>query len=478
MNQSDSSEPPSTGDRLGVVILAAGQGTRMRSRLPKVLHPVAGLPMVRQVVELGRGVDPASIVLVVGHAAEQVIAAAGDGVSVVHQTEQLGTGHAVLQAREALRGRSDLVVILLGDTVLVRPETIRSMVAAARRATLVLLTAVVEDTTGYGRVKRDREGRIVGFVELRDDIPEHEALREIWGGVMVARAEWLWEHVGRLPPGATGEIFLPDLVTVAAAQGLAVDAVRLEDPSEVWGINTQAQLADANRILLERIRRRWLEAGVRMLDPGSVYVESTVELEPDVVVHPNTHLQGATRIGAGTEVGPNSIVRDSIIGRGCRVVASMLEEARVGDAVTIGPFAHLRPGARIEDGVELGNYAEVKASTIGAGTRMHHFSYVGDAEIGRDVNIGAGTITVNYDGKRKHRTVVGDGAFIGSDTLLRAPLVVGEGATTGAGSVVTRDVKPGQLVVGVPARPVPGRSPAPPTAGDASSPAPADEAER
>ncbi len=459
MNHTATSDPPDTSSRVGVVILAAGQGTRMRSRLPKVLHPVAGRPMVREVVEIGRALQPVATALVVGHAAEAVSAVAGPSVSIVYQTEQLGTGHAVLQARELLRGRSDVVVVLYGDTVLLRPATLRQMIDAARRAPVVILTGVVEDPSGYARIERDPAGQISRLIELPGGAPEYEALREINSGVMVFAADWLWAEVGRLARQPSGEFFLTDLVNVALAQGHSVESVRPAETVEILGINTQAQLAEANRIVLDRIRRDWLDAGVRMTDPSSVFVDTDVVLEADVVVHPNTHLQGTTRVLSATEIGPNSIVRDSQIGKDCRVLASVVEEASVGDRVHIGPFTHLRPGARIEDGVELGNYAEVKESTIGAGARMHHFGYIGDATIGPDANIGAGTVTCNFDGAAKHRSIVGAGAFVGSDTMLVAPVEVGDGARTGAGAVVTRDVKPGELVVGAPARPVPGRAP-------------------
>ena len=430
----------------------------MRSPLAKVLHPVAGLPMVRHVVDMGRKLRPSATAVVVGYAGDEVAAVVGDDVAIVQQREPLGTGHAVLQAREALRGRADVIAVLYADTVLLTPATVERMVAAAEKAPVVMLTGEVDDTTGLGRVKRDSSGRVIGIIEVRDGIPEHEAIREINGGAMVFQAEWLWEELPRVRQRPNGEYFLTDLVATAIEQGHDVPAVQPDDPAELWGINTQVQLADANRVMLDRIRRGLMEGrGVRMPDPSSVFVDSSVEFGEGVVLHPNTHVQGKTRVAAGTEIGPNSLIRDTILGRDCRVVASMLEEAWVGDEVTIGPFAHVRPGARIEDRVELGNYAEVKASTVGAGSRVHHFSYLGDATVGRDANIGAGTITCNYDGTTKHRTVVGDGAFIGSDTMLVAPVTVGEGAKTGAGSVVRRDVKPGQLVVGVPARPVPGR---------------------
>lgn len=462
MQQSEASEPPSPGTvRVGVVVLAAGRGTRMRARLSKLLHPVAGLPMVQQALAPGRALNPSVLVLVVGHEAEDVTTAVGEGVEVVLQAEQLGTGHAVLQARAVMRGRSDLVAVVFGDAPLVRVETFQAMIAASADATIVLMTylrgtSAVHDAVShsYGRIDRDdTTGEIVGILELPGS-PRYDRIREVNAGVMVLQADWLWEQIAKLPRSPKGEYFLTDLVEAAVKSGLRVVSVQPEDPDEILCVNTQAQLADVNRVAQERIRRRLLDAGVRMLDPTTVYVDATVEVGADTVLHPNTHLRGRTSIGAGTEVGPNSILEDTRVGERCRIVASVLEQAWVGNGVTIGPFSHLRPGARIEDEVELGNYSEVKASTIGARTRIHHFSYVGDATLGADTNVGAGTITCNYDGEHKHQTVVGEGVFLGSDTMLIAPVTLGDGARTGAGSVVNKDVPAGQTVVGVPARPI------------------------
>jgi bifunctional UDP-N-acetylglucosamine pyrophosphorylase / glucosamine-1-phosphate N-acetyltransferase len=447
----------------------------MRSSLSKLVHPVAGLPMVRQVVELARQLQPSAIALVVGHAAEDVIAAAGPDLTVVEQREQLGTGHAVLQARAALRGRCDRVVILYADTALLRLETLQAMLAASQDATLVLLTYLrghspIHDGVSekYGRISRDAHGQVNGIIEVPTTDAEW-SIPEVNAGIMVAQAEPLWDGVGCLPRSPKGEYYLTDLVSPLVQAGRRVVAVHPEDDDEILGVNTQAQLAQVNGIAMQRIRDRLLDGGVRMLDPQSVYVDSTVAVEADAILLPNTHLRGATVVGAGTEVGPNSIVVDTRIGRHCRVTASMLESSWVGNGVTIGPFAHLRPGARIEDDAELGNYAEVKAATVGPRTKVHHFSYIGDAVLGADTNVGAGTITCNYDGVAKHRTTVGEGVFIGSDTMLIAPVTLGDGARTGAGSVVTRNVAPGQTVVGVPARPIQKR-PHPP---DASPPVPA-----
>jgi len=419
--------------------------------------------MVRQVVEVCRSLRPDVMALVVGHEAEAVAAAAGDGLAVVHQAERLGTGHAVLQAREALRGRADRVIVVYADSPLMQAQTLQRMVARTDEATEVLLTYLrgrspVHDqiSASFGRIDRDQDGRIVGILELPETDRFYQ-IDEVNTGAMACRADWLWETIGRLRPSSNGELFLTDLVAEAVGAGHRVEAVHPDDPDEILGVNTQAQLAAVNRIVLDRLRTTLLDSGVRMPDPATVYLDSTVQVEPDTVLHPNTHLRGATAVGRGSEIGPNSMLEDSWIGENCRVVSSVLEGARVGNAVTIGPFAHLRPGAQIEDEVELGNYAEVKASTVGTRTRIHHFSYIGDATLGADTNVGAGTITCNYDGVDKHRTVVGEGVFLGSDTMLIAPVSLGDGARTGAGSVVNRDVPPGEVVVGVPARPIAAR---------------------
>jgi bifunctional UDP-N-acetylglucosamine pyrophosphorylase/glucosamine-1-phosphate N-acetyltransferase len=291
-------------------------------------------------------------------------------------------------------------------------------------------------------------------VEEVDASPEERAINEIWSGSMLVWAPWLWQHIQQLPLSPKGEYYLPELVNLARDQGRAVHAVLVQDEEEVLGINNRAHLARAEAILRRRTIERLQDSGVTIIDPATTYIDPDVEIEPDAIVEPGCHLRGATRIGADCVIGPNSYVVDSEIGAGSRVWLSVLEGARVGQRVEIGPMSHLRPGAVIEDEVTLGNYAEVKASRVGASTQMHHFSYVGDAEVGEGVNIGAGTVTVNFSSetRAKSRTTVEDGASIGSDTMLVAPVNVGEGAMTGAGSVVTRDIPPGEVWIGAPAR--------------------------
>lgn len=464
MNQSDIAEPPSRS--IGVVVLAAGQGTRMRSPRPKVLHPVAGEPMIRRVLRTARAIAPLEIAVVISPQAPAVRAALSD-VRVIEQAEQRGTGHAVLQARSILQGRVDRVLVLYGDTPLVRPETARELAALLDDAAIALLTAELEHPAGYGRVMRDaRTGDVLRIVEEADASPEILAVREVNSGLMAFQADWLWEWLPRLQAHPNGEFYLTDLVELAVAEGRRVSALRVQDPAEIIGVNSQVQLAEVNRLAWARSIERLLADGVTVLDPASTYVDPDVQVGAGTVIHPNTHLQGSTRIGELCEIGPNSIIRDSIVGDGSAILASVVEESILESRVRLGPFAHLRPGCYLESEVYLGNFAEAKASRIGRGTQMHHFGYLGDADVGQRVNVGAGTITVNYDGRAKHRTVIGDDAFIGSDTMLRAPVRVGVGARTGAGSVVTRDVPDGATVVGVPARILERRDDAPRRSGD------------
>jgi bifunctional UDP-N-acetylglucosamine pyrophosphorylase/glucosamine-1-phosphate N-acetyltransferase len=445
---SEPAEPASP--QVGAVVLAAGQGTRMRSRLPKVLHPLAGVPMVEHVLEAARGAGAAEVLLVVGHGAAQVQQALGDRVRYALQAEQRGTAHAVLQALPQLSPAIRRVLVLYGDTPLLRAATLRELVRAP--APLALLTAQVVDPQGYGRVVRDAVGRVRAVVEEADATSEQRALREINVGAYAFDLGWLCAELPGLAPAASGEYYLTDLVARAAARDVPIAAVPLADPREGLGVNDRVQLAQAERVLQERLRERLLRAGVTLLDPDSVFLDATVEVGPDTTILPHTFLRGRTRIGAECLIGPSTQIEDSVVGDRCRVQWSLVEGATLAGEVLVGPFAHVRPGSRLARGVVIGNYAEVKNSVLHENVQQHHFSYIGDAEVGRDTNVGAGTITCNYDGVRKHRTTIGERVFLGSDTLLVAPVTLGDDSATGSGAVVTRDVAPRTLVVGVPAR--------------------------
>ena len=441
--------------KLAVVILAAGQGTRMKSRLPKVLHPLAGRPLIAYAVETAWALAEAKPVLVVGCGSETVREAIGDGAFFVEQAEQHGTGHAVLQAREALQGQTDLVLVTYADMPLLTVATLQRLVERqqANPGPVTILALSHEDSRGFGRVIRDESGAVVQVVEEVVATPEQLAIRELNAGVYCFDANWLWSHVAQIPLSLPRrEYYLTDLVGMAVAGGLRVEAVVTTDADETLGINTRVHLAQSERALRRRINERLMLAGVTMLDPATVYIEPGVTVGPDTTIWPNTHLRGGTTIGERCDIGPDTIIVDCRIGNGCRVLASVLEQAVMEDGSDIGPFGHLRKGAHVCEGAHMGNFGELKNARLGPGAKMGHFSYLGDAEIGAEANIGAGTITCNYDGVRKQWTVVEDGAFIGSDTMLVAPVRVGKGAQTGAGAVVTRDIPAGALAYGVPAR--------------------------
>src|SRR5712692_5586521 len=435
-------------------VLAAGMGTRMKSKTPKVLHPLAGRPLLAHVLDTVRGVG-ARPVVVLSKESEPAKALLADGARSVLQDPPRGTGDAVRVALEAEPAKSGTAFIVYGDTPLLRAETLAALekLRVQRGAVLALLTAAVGADNAYGRIVRDGKGDVARIVEVRLASAEERALPESNLGAYAADLAWLRSAVARLRPNATGEIFLTDLVALATGDGKPVAAHRTEDPEEGMGVNTRLELASAEDVVRRRIRERHMLAGVTFHDPSSSLVDAGVEIAADTVIERGCVLEGKTRIGAGSRIGPYSIVRDTTIGEGCTVEASVLEGATLEDDVRIGPFSHLRPGAYLERGVAMGNFGEVKAARLGAGTKMHHFGYVGDAAVGKRVNIGAGTITMNYTAARtKERTEIGDDAFIGSDTLLRAPITVGARAITGGGSIVTKNVPDDMLAVGVPAR--------------------------
>jgi bifunctional UDP-N-acetylglucosamine pyrophosphorylase/glucosamine-1-phosphate N-acetyltransferase len=429
----------------------------MRSARHKMLHSLGGRPLIRRVLDVLDQAGASSVVVVLGHQAEQVRRELPESVATVIQEPQLGTGHAVQIAAEHLqRSGAERVLVHLGDVALVRARSLQRLVGAGvgPTAPVALLSAKVSNPHGYGRVIRTADGGVERMVEEVDATPDERAVREIWSGSMLFWAPWLWQHLGTLPISPKGEYYLPELVNVARAAGLGVRAVLTEDEEEVHGVNDRLQLAEANAILRRRTLDDLMRAGVSIVDAASTFIEPEVVIEADVTIQPGCHLRGRTRIARDCEIGPNTFMHDSEVGAGSRVWFSVLESAIVGERVEIGPFSHLRPGAVIEDDVRLGNYAEVKNARVGASSQMHHFSYVGDADIGQRVNIAAGTITVNFNSEtgQKSRTTIEDDVALGSDTLLVAPVHVGAGALTGAGAIVTHDIPSGEVWVGAPAR--------------------------
>jgi len=432
------------------VILAAGQGTRMKSALPKVLHRVAGKAMVDYVIDAAQSAGATRIVVVAGHHIEQVRAHfAGRGVELVEQTPRLGSGHALQQALPQLGQTGGDVLVLNGDAPLVAPDSLQILATEHRDARMQVsfLAAAVDDPRRLGRVIR-QEGR-VRIVEWADATEAERRVNEVNAGIYCFDAVWLLKELPTLTLSKKGEYYLTELVERAER----VRVVQAGSLASCVGVDTRQALAEAERIMQDRLRAHWMDEGVTFIDPGSVFLDAASRIGRDAILYPNTIIH-ASEIGEGSIVGPGSRVHDSRIGAGCTVRESVLESAVVEDGVEIGPFSHLRPGACVESGAKLGNYVEIKNARIGKDTQIHHFSYTGDADIGQRVNIGAGTITCNYNSETgdKSRTVIGDDASTGSDTLLVAPVTLGAGAMTGSGAVVTRNVAPDMLVVGMPAR--------------------------
>ena len=445
---------------LRAVILAAGLGTRMKSRLPKVLHPICGRPMLAYVIDAAREATGDKPLVVYSPATEQLREVFASEADFALQDEPRGTADALRAALDALPADVEQIVVLSGDVPLIEVASIGALVEArrARGGPMALAAVDAEDATGYGRIVLDGADSVARIVEEKDATDDEREVTLYNGGLYAFDAAWLRRALPNVEPSPTsGELYLTALVEVARAEGSPALAVR--EPSDFdweWefaGINDREDLADAQAAMLaERVLAPLMRAGVTIHDPATTYVDATVEIGEDVTLEPNVTLKGRTRIGRDTVIKSGSQVIDSTIGERCTVWASVIEGSTIGDDVNVGPFAHIRPGCEIGDDAEIGNYAEMKQTRFGARSKQHHFSYLGDAEIGADVNIGAGTITANFDGKAKQRTVIGDRAFIGSDTILRAPVTIGEDAVTGAGSVVTRDVPAGKLAVGVPAR--------------------------
>lgn len=437
------------------ILLAAGQGTRMKSSLPKVLHPIAGKPMIWHALRAIQQSTTEKPVVVVGHGADEVKAWLGESAQTVLQEPQLGTGHAVMQAESLLKGKNDLVVVCYSDMPLLRGETLQQLVETQEKNSgpISMLTVIADDPRGFGRVIRRDDGSVEAIVEEYVATPEQLRVRELNVGGYCFDANWLWDALHRIPKNPQkGEYYLTDTVELATRDGLSVQATVMDDLEETIGINTRAHLAEVEAAMRRRITQEHMLNGVTMMDPASTYIEVDVKIGRDTILMPNTYLHGKTEIGEANVIGPNTIIRDSKIGDRCKILASVMEGATLEDDVDMGPFARLRKGAHLGRRVHMGNFGEVKDSYLAEGVKMGHFSYVGNAQIGANTNVGAGTITCNYDGEKKHNTEIGEDVFIGSDTMLVAPLKVGDGARTGAGAVVTKNVADDTLVVGMPAR--------------------------
>lgn len=431
---------------IGVVVLAAGQGTRMRSTLPKVLHPLAGRPLIGWVLDaLAAAAAPDQTVVVLGHGADEVSPRLPAGTRVAMQHVRRGTGDAARAGLHALDPSCDTVVIACGDTPLLSGAVVRSLVDAhaAGDAAATMLTAELPDAGAYGRVVRDDSGAVRRIVEARDATPDELAIREFNAGLYVCRVDALRAALDGLDDdNAQGELYLTD--AVAGIEG-GLGAVIADGAEVAAGVNDRVDLAACEAVIQGRLRRELMLAGVTMPDPSAVYLDADVVVEPDAVLWPGTHLRAGTRVGAGAQVGPDVVATGSVLGAGCRVRSAHLVDAEVGEACEVGPFAYLRPGSRLERGSKAGTYVELKNTVLGVGAKVPHLSYVGDATVGEATNIGAGNITANYDGFRKHRTRIGARVRTGSDCVLVAPVSIGDDAMTGAGSIITDDVPDGAL---------------------------------
>ena len=433
---------------LEIIVLAAGQGKRMRTARPKILHPLAGQPLLAHVLEAARRLSPDKTIVVHGHGAEEVRAAFGEaGVEWVLQAEQLGTGHAVQQAMPRISSSAD-VLILYGDVPLVRPETLRQLASAAGEGVAVL-TAELEDPAGYGRIVRDAKGRVARIVEQKDASAHELALREINAGFMAMSARRLSAWIEKLTNrNAQQEYYLTDVVTLAVAEGVPVTAVKAEHAWEIAGVNSKRELAQLERQYQMLQAETLLEAGVMLADPARIDVRGKLICGTDVAIDVNCVFEGNVSLGNGVRIGPNCVLRNVSVEAGTEILAfSHLEESQVGARCRLGPYARLRPGSSLAEDVHVGNFVEVKASRLGRGSKASHLTYIGDSDVGKNVNIGAGTITCNYDGVAKHRTVIEDDCFIGSDATLVAPVRIARGSYIGAGSTINKDTPAGQLTV-------------------------------
>lgn len=436
-----------------VILLAAGEGTRMKSAVPKVLHALAGRTLLGHALAAAQALDPQHLLVVLGHGRDAVsayLAHAAPEARAVVQAEQKGTGHAVRLALEAVPGLDGTVVVTYGDTPLLRGETLQALVDvhAEGASAATVLTAILPDPTGYGRVLRDDTGSVAAVVEEKDATEAQRAIQEINSGMYAFDGASLREALGKLSTdNAQGEEYLTDVVAILRESGARVAAQPAEDCEEILGVNDRVQLAEAGRLLRDRVVTAWMRQGVTVVDPATTWIDVGVTLEPDAVLRPNTTLEGRTTIACGADVGPNCVLRDTAVAEGARVSETTADRADIGAGAVVGPYTHLRPGTRLGRRTKAGSFVEMKEAVLGEGSKAPHLAYVGDADIGVESNVGCAAVFVNYDGIAKHRTTVGDHVRIGSDTMIVAPVTIGDGAYTGAGAVVTSDVPPGALAL-------------------------------
>lgn len=434
---------------IAVIVLAAGEGTRMKSTTPKVLHAIGGRPMLHYVVEAARALEPKKTVVVVGHRAKEVMSAV-EGVEFALQEEQLGTGHAVMASRPMLSGFGGSLVVLSGDTPLIRPETLSGLIDThhAAGAAASILTARLDDPTGYGRIVRAADGSVAAIVEEKDATEEQKKIDETNSGIYCFDAHKLFAALERVDTdNEQKEYYLTDVIRILREQGATVAARTAGDPDEIAGVNSRVQLAQADKVMRRRINEEYMQRGVTIIESDLTFITPGARIGRDTIIYPMTFIDAATSIGEGSIIGPSSHLQGCEVGGNVTIEHSIVRQSRIEEGAMIGPFSHIRPGSLVRRGAKVGGFVEVKNSEIGVESKVPHLSYVGDAQIGDCVNIGAGTITCNYDGFNKYKTVVEDGAFIGSDTMLVAPVRVGKGSFTGAGSVISKDVPENSLAI-------------------------------
>ena len=427
-----------------IVILAAGQGTRMKSKLYKVLHPVCGKPMVRHVLDQMKAIGANKIVTVVGHGAEKVKAELSDESEFVLQAEQLGTAHAVMQTSELLKDKEGTTLVVCGDTPLLRAETINALIDyhVKENASVTVLTANADNPTGYGRIIRSENGFVEKIVEQKDASEEEQLVTEINAGTYCFDNQSLFQALEKVSNNnAQGEYYLPDVLEILKNEGKTVTAYQTVDFSETLGVNDRVALAEAEKILRIRINEKHMRNGVTIIDPEQTYIGTEVEIGRDTIIYPGTMIQGNTVIGLNSIIGPNSEIVNCKVGNETTIRQSVAHDSEIGSLVQIGPFSHIRPQSSISDEVRIGNFVEIKKTKFGKGSKASHLSYIGDAEVGNNVNIGCGSITVNYDGTNKFKTTIKDGVFVGCNSNLVAPVTIGEGAYIAAGSTITEDVQ-------------------------------------